>query len=310
MLGNDENCLLQTSSEYWCGQSFNSRQYYVYTIIQLHVMVIILFISLLVVFLRYKNKNRFATAISIHVSDVLLVGHLLFIVIKDYIFDSSVIHNKSGEKYIFCNVAASFQMAGLCSHAVLVPVTWFLLKDSLQIMSKLNNRLILSLPLIGGIIICLCAGDVFFGLKFCTLNDACSYAIAAREQSDFHICLILPAILVVILTISIVMTVGFFCQSLFIITKSVNALMKVGGSRTGNSFQASDVVKIFVQTSLLSIILQLVIVIYNCLVMIDIVDINREIQFIVTVYVIPGVTIFNTGSALVRFAKAKYKQLD
>ena len=86
--------------------------------------------------------------------------------------------------------------------------------------------------------------------------------------------------------------------------------MKVGGSRTGNSFQASDVVKIFVQTSLLSIMLQLVIVINNSLVMIDIVSIDREIQFILTVYVIPGVTIFNTGSALVRFAKTKYKQLD
>ena len=89
----------------------------------------------------------------------------------------------------------------------------------------------------------------------------------------------------------------------------MNAIMEVGGSRIGNSYQASDVTKIFVQTSLLLIIQQLVIVIYNCLVMIDIVDINREIQFIITVHVIPGVVIINTGCAYFKFAKTKLKQL-
>ena len=78
--------------------------------------------------------------------------------------------------------------------------------------------------------------------------------------------------------------------------------MTAGGTRSGNSYQASDVTKLFVKTSLLSVILQLMIVVYNCLVMFD-VDIDREIQLIMTVHVIPGVTILNTCYTLTKLVR-------
>ena len=87
MLGNMDNCLTSERREYWCGQSFTSRQYYVYNIAQLHAMVILLVISLLVAaFHRKKNKNRFIISISIHISNMFLAGHLIIVVIKDYVF--------------------------------------------------------------------------------------------------------------------------------------------------------------------------------------------------------------------------------
>ena len=86
--------------------------------------------------------------------------------------------------------------------------------------------------------------------------------------------------------------------------KSMKAIMKAGGTRSGNSYQASDVTKLFVKTSLLSVILQLMIVVYNCLVFFDVVDIDREIQLIMTVHVIPGVTTLNTCCTLTKLVKA------
>ena len=187
MLGNMDNCLLSERREYWCGHSFSSHKHYVYTIYQLHVLFILLLISLLtVLFWRHKNKNKFVTAISTNVADMLLAGHLLIIVTKDYIFDYTVIHHRSGGKYIFCNVAASLQLAGVFGHSFLLPVSGFLLKNSLQIMSKVDNQLIISIICSTSVIICVCVGYAFIGLKFCSINDACSFALAVRDESGFQ----------------------------------------------------------------------------------------------------------------------------
>ena len=119
MLGTKDNCLVHKRKEYWCGLSFRSNTQYVYTIIQLHVMVILSVISLVaVLFWRSKNTNKFATTISFHIADLFLVGNVLIIVIKDHIFGYLKIHNKSGGKYMSCNVAASLQLAGLLGHSI------------------------------------------------------------------------------------------------------------------------------------------------------------------------------------------------
>ena len=123
-------------------------------------------------------------------------------------------------------------------------------------------------------------------------------------------CLVLPAVLVAALTISTLYTMGFYWQSRAILIKSRNAIIKVGGTRSGNSYQPSVVIKLFVKTSLLSITVQLFIVIYNYLVMTNMIDINSGIQFIFTVHVIPGVTIINTGCILFRLAKSKLKYFN
>ena len=190
-----------------------------------------------------------------------------------------------------------------------MPFTGYLLKNSLQIIPRVTNLMISPLLFSASVIICLCVGSVFIGLKYCRMNDACTYMLSIKAESEFNMCLKLAVTLVGILIVSMLMTLCFYWQSRNILTKSMKAVLKVGGTRSGNSYQASFVIKLFVRTSLLPVILQLVIVIYNCLAMIDIVNIDREIQFIVTVHVIPGVVIINTACVLVRLVRTKLKQL-
>ena len=311
MLGNTDNCLLHAHKDKknWCGQSFSIFPYSFWNTIPFNLMAVLSVIAMVSLYIRrHINPVRFALTISLHVTDLLLAAHLASIWMKDYMFDYSVIHHRSGGKYIFCNVAASLQLAGLLGQSFLVMLNGLLLKDSLQILSKLEPKtILLGLFAAKFTIFSLSVLTVFFGLMFFTLNDVCSFAVAVGSGAGFPITLLIPATLAGVMILSITTTLYLYWRSRRILKISIKAVTAGGGIRTGNSYHASVVIKLFVHNALLPILLQLVIIVYSSIVLFG-GHLEPIVQFVVVVHVIPGVTLISTCFYLLRYAKARFSQ--